>query len=101
METIFTNTRNSNTNEPYKFRLPLADKLNFNNPNKKMTLANLSIYYTQKTINLHITTINLKCLLKLGMTNLILPDGLCSISDIQISFKYIIKKHETITKNLL
>ena len=71
METIFTNTRNSNTNEPYKFRLALADKLNLNNPNKNMTLANLSIYYTQKTLNLHITTINLKCLLKLGMTNLI------------------------------
>ena len=30
-----------------------------------------------------------------------LPDGLYSISEIQISFKYIIKKHETITKNLL
>ena len=28
METIFMNTESSKTNEPYKFRLTLADKLN-------------------------------------------------------------------------
>ena len=28
-----------------------------------------------------------------------LPDGLCSLSDIQDSLKYIIKKHETLTNN--
>ena len=28
METIFMNTENSKTNEPYRFRLTLADKLN-------------------------------------------------------------------------
>ena len=30
METIFTNTENSKTNEPYRFRLDLADKLSLN-----------------------------------------------------------------------
>ena len=31
-------------------------KLNLRNPNKNIALANLSIYYTWKTLNLHITT---------------------------------------------
>ena len=44
METIFINTENSMTNEPHKFKLALADKLNLKNPNKNMALANLSIY---------------------------------------------------------
>ena len=50
METIFMNTENSKTNEPHKFRLTLADKLNLKDPNKNIELANLSIYYTWKNI---------------------------------------------------
>ena len=40
MERIFMNTENSKTNEPHKFRLTLADKLNLKDPNKDMLLAN-------------------------------------------------------------
>ena len=36
METIFMNTENSKTNEPHRFKLDLADKLNLRNPNKKL-----------------------------------------------------------------
>ena len=50
MKAIFMNTENSKTNEPNKLKLGLADKLNLKNPNKNMTLANLSIYYTWKNI---------------------------------------------------
>ena len=50
METVFMNTENSKTNEPHKFRLTLADKLNLKDPNKNMALANLSIYYAWKNI---------------------------------------------------
>ena len=46
METIFMNTKNSNTNEPHKFRLSLLDKLNLKKPNKNISLGSLSIYYT-------------------------------------------------------
>ena len=53
------NTENSKTNEPHRFKLALTDKLNLKNSNKNMALANLSIYYTWKNINLN-TTINLK-----------------------------------------
>ena len=35
-----------------------------------MAFANLSIYYTWKSIKLYITTINLKYLLQLGIMNL-------------------------------
>ena len=50
MEIIFMNTKNSKTNEPHKFRLTLADKLNLKDPSKNMALANLSIYCTRKNI---------------------------------------------------
>ena len=50
METIFINTENSKTNETQRFRLTLADKLNFKDRNKNMALADLSIYYTSKNI---------------------------------------------------
>ena len=63
METIFMNTENSKTNEPHRFKLDLADKLNLENPNKNIALVNLSIYYTW--------IINLKYLLQLGMKLLI------------------------------
>ena len=37
------NTENSKTNEPHRFRLTLADKLNLKSSNKNMLLANLGI----------------------------------------------------------
>ena len=43
-------TENSKTNEPHWFKLDLTDKLNLENPNKNIALANLSIYYTWKNI---------------------------------------------------
>ena len=50
MESIFMNTKNSKTNEPHRFRLSLAEKLNLKDPSKNIALANLSIYYTWKNI---------------------------------------------------
>ena len=44
------NTENSKANEPHRFKLAWTDKLNLKNPNKNMTLANFSIYYTWKNI---------------------------------------------------
>ena len=48
METFFMHSKNSKTNEPYKFKYDLIDKLDLRNPNKNMALANLSIYYIFK-----------------------------------------------------
>ena len=88
------NTENSKTNEPHRFILALADELNLKDPNKKMALGNLSIYYTGKNIKLDITTINLKSLFQLGMMNLI-----CLMDQIQFqTFKIILSLLSTNTK---
>ena len=44
------NTANSKTNEANRFVYQFTDKLNLKNPNKKIALANLSIYYTWKNV---------------------------------------------------
>ena len=43
-------TENSKTDEPHRFRLSLAEKLNLNDPIKNMALANLSFCYSWKNI---------------------------------------------------
>ena len=51
MEAIFMSTEHSETNEqPHRFRLTFADKLDHKDSNKNMVLANLIIYYTWKNI---------------------------------------------------
>ena len=71
MQTILMNTENSKTNEPHRFRLSLADKVNLKDPSKNMALANLSIYYTWKNIKSAYNNIILKFQHQLGMMNLI------------------------------
>ena len=50
METFFMNTKNSKTNEPYRFKYDLIDKLDLKHLNKNMALGSLSIYYTWKNV---------------------------------------------------
>ena len=91
------NTENSKTNEPQK--LDLTDKLNLKNPNKNMALANLSIYYTWKNIKSEYNNNEFKISAPTWNETLDLPDSSYSIDDIQDYFGFIIKKHETLTKN--
>ena len=90
MEKIFLNTENSTTNELHIFRLALADKLNLKDSNKNMALVNLNIYYTWKKTKS--TSNNNKCKISVPTWNdeFDLPDGSCSVSDIQDYFEYII-----------
>ena len=99
METILINTKNSKTNEPHRFRLSLADKLNLNNPNKNMALANLSIYYTWKNIKSAYNNNIFKISAPTLNGEFDLHDGSYSIADIQDYFEFIIKKHKTLTGN--
>ena len=92
METFFMNTKSSKTNEPYRFKYDLMDRLDFKNPNKNMALANLSIYYTWKNNKFKISAPTCN-------ETFDLPDGSYNISEIQVYFEYIIKKHETIGEN--
>ena len=93
------NTENSKTNEPHRFKLDLTDKLNLKNPNKNMALANLSIYYTWKNIKSKYNNNKFKIFAPTQNDTFDLPDGSYSIAGIQDYFKFIIKKHETLTEN--
>ena len=93
------NTENSKTKEPYRFTLDLIDKLNLKNPMKNMALANLSIYYTWKNIKAEYNNNKFKISAPKWNETFDLPDGSYTIADIQDYFEFIIKKHETLTKN--
>ena len=93
------NTENSKTNEPHKFWLSLSDKLNLKNPNKKILLGNLSIYYTCKNIKSAYNNSKFKISAPTWNDTFDLPDGSYSIADIQGYFEFIIKKHDTLTED--
>ena len=100
METIFMNTENSKTNESNKFIYQFTDKLNLKTPNNKnIGLLNLSIYYTWKNIKSEYNNNKFKISAPTWDDTFDLLDGSYSISDIQDYFEFIIKKHETLTKN--
>ena len=94
------NTENSKRSEPHRFKLDLTDKRNLKNPNKNMTLANLSIYYTWKKIKSTYNNNRFKISAPPWNDAFDLPDGSYSIADIQDYFEFIIKKRKTLTENL-
>ena len=99
METFFMNSKNSKTNEPYKFKYDFIDKLDLKNPNKNMALANLSIYYTWKSVKSTYNNNKFKISASTWNETFDLPDGLYNIAEIQVYIEYIIKKHEAIGEN--
>ena len=100
METSFLNTENGKTNEPHRFRLLLADKLNLKDRSKNMALANLSIYYVWKNIKSAYNNNKFKVSAPTWNYAFHLLDGSYSIEDIQEYLEFIIKKYETLTENL-
>ena len=92
-------TEKSKTNEQYRFRLPLGDKLNLKNSNKNIALGNLSIYYTWKNITSAYNNNKFKISPPTWNDTFDLPDGSYSIADIQDYFELIIEKHETLTED--
>ena len=95
------NSKNSKTNEPYKFKYDLIDKLDLRNPNKNMALANLSIYYTLKNVKSTYNDNKFKISAPTWNETFDLPDGSYNISEIQNYIEYIIKKHKTIGENAI
>ena len=94
------NTENSKTNESNKFIYQFTDKLNLKTPNNKnIGLLNLSIYYTWKNIKSEYNNNKFKISAPTWDDTFDLLDGSYSIFDIQDYFEFIIKKHETLTKN--
>ena len=70
MDTIFMNSKNSQTSKPHVLILKFTDKLDLRRGENRIALSNLSIYYTWENIKAHAITINLKYLLHSGMINL-------------------------------
>ena len=94
MGTIFINTKNSETNEPYKFRLYFTNKLDLRR-NKTIALADLSIYYTWENIKSKYNNNKFKISGPTWSETFDLPDGSYEISDIQDYFFKMIQKHES------
>ena len=93
------NTENSKKNESNKFIDQFTDKLNLKNVNIKIIgLVNLSIDYTWKNIKSVYSKNKFKISAPTWNDEFDFPDGSCYISDIQDYFKFIIKKHETLTE---
>ena len=87
MDTIFMNSENSKTPEPYILKLKLTDKLNLRLDKKVIALSNLSIYYTWNNIK---SSYNNNKFKKSAPT---WNEESYSVSDIQDYFEYILKKH--------
>ena len=50
MNTIFMNSKNSETSDPHRLLLNLTDKIDLRRKDAYIALSNLSIYYTWKHI---------------------------------------------------
>ena len=92
------NTANSKTKHSNKFVYNFTDKLNLKNPNKKIALANLSIYYKWKNVKSDYNNNKVKISAPTWNDTFDVPDGSYSIAALQNYFEYIIKKHETIAE---
>ena len=79
MDTIFMNSEDSKTSDPYRLLLNLSDKT----INKYIALSNLTIYYTWKNIKKLYKNDILKISASTWNEKLKLPDGSYSVSDIQ------------------
>ena len=93
MDTISINSENSKTFEPHIFKLKLTDKLDLRLDKKVIALSNLSIYYTWNNIKSSYKNNKFKISTPTWNEEFTLPDGSCSVSDIQDYSKYILKKH--------
>ena len=94
------NNENGKTNEPHKFRLTLADKLNLKYPNKNMALANLSIYYIWKSIKSAYNNNKFKVFTPTWNDEFDLSNRSYSVSDIQ-DFLHILLKNMKLYQTIL
>ena len=93
------NSENRKISDPHRLLLNLTDKINLKRSDKYVVLSNLSIYYTWKNIKKSYKNNKFKISAPTWNEEFELPDGSYSVSDIQDYFKYILKKHETVTDN--
>ena len=93
MDTIFMNSKNSQTSKPHVLLLKFTGELDLRRGENRIASSNLSIYYTWKNIKSSYN--NNKCKISVPTWNdkFELPDGSYSVSGNQDYFEYILKKH--------
>ena len=99
MDTIFTNSENSKMSDLHKLLLNLTDKIKLKRTDKYVALSNLSICYTWKNIKKLCKNNELKISSPTWNDEFELHDRSYSVSDIQDYFRYMVKKHKTVTDN--
>ena len=77
------NSENSRTSEPHVLILKLKNKLDLGIREKVIDLSNLSIYYTWRNIKSSYNNNKFKISAPTWNDEFELPDGSCSVSDIQ------------------
>ena len=99
MGTTFMNFENSKTSDSHSLLLNLSDKINLRRSDKYVALSNHRSYYTWKNIKKSHKSNKFKTSAPIWKEEFELPDGTYSVSEIQDYFKYIFKKHMTLTDN--
>ena len=87
------NSENSKTSKPHILVLKLTNKLDLRIGEKVIALWNLSIYYTWRNIKNSYNNNQFKISAPTWTDEFELPQGSCSVSNIQEYFEYILKKH--------
>ena len=93
------NSGNSKIPDPHRVLLYLLDKIKLKRSDKYVALSNLSIYYTWKNIKKSCKNNKFKMSAPTWNEEYELPDGSYSVSNIQVYFEYILKKHERVAYN--
>ena len=97
MKTIFMSTKNSKTNESYKFVLKMPQRFDLKISNKHVTFQDLSIYHTWKNLRKQYKNNKFEIIAPTWNEVLELTHGSYSVSNIQDYLEYIIKIQETLT----
>ena len=93
MNTRFMNLENSKTSKSHILVLKLTNKLDLRIGEKVLALSNLSIYYTWRNIQNLYNNNKSKISAPKWDDKFELPDGSYSVSDIQVYFEYVLRKH--------
>ena len=87
------NSKNSQTSKPHILMLKFTNKLHLRKGENRTALSNLDIYNTWKNIKSSYSDNKFKISAPTWNDQFELPDGSCSVSNIQDYFEYIFKKH--------
>ena len=92
MDTIFMNSKNSETSDPHKLLLNLTGKINLKKSDKYIALSNFSVYYTWKIIRKSYKNNKFKISTPTWNGTFELPDGLILYQIFKIIFNKSWKK---------